>query len=138
MKPFLRSRHAGVFLSLLLFGVLIIFMYVLNKSVDDMSGAMGCTNKVIQKLDSQEEKYSVFKFERLCGATAPDTLQMSVQPFGLPFDNEKYPSFLVLDRRADALGGWHGPKHFSVQFDSVAKIYHKEPRSIDVDIQYTR
>lgn len=135
MKPLLRSRYAGVFLSLLLFGSLIVFIFVLE-SVENFSETMGCSNKIIQKLDSKEEKYTVYQFNRLCSATAPDTLQMSIQPFGSSLNNEKYPPFLVLDSRARVVGVWSGPQDFNVKFESATEIYRNEPKSKEVSIQY--
>ncbi|MFC7289294.1 hypothetical protein ACFQPC_14695 [Herminiimonas glaciei] len=135
MKPFLRPRYAGMFLSLLLFVSLIVFIAVL-KNIDALSEGMGCANKIIQKLNSKEEKYTVYQFNRLCGATAPDTLQMSIQPFGSSFDNEKYQSFLVLDSRARVVGVWRGPRDFSVKLESVTEMYRNEPKSREIGIQY--
>ena len=125
---------AGILLLL----ILVILGIWLSNKIDGFAGAMGCTDQIIQRIDSLDGALSVFKFSRKCGATAPDSLQWNIQPFGSNFDNKKYPAFLVLESQAKATLAWRNQRSLIVKLGAVSKNYRSETESGGVVILYER
>lgn len=131
-KPRLVAVAAGILLLFILAGIGI---WMGNK-VGGFTNAMGCTDQVSQRIDSPDDALSVFKFIRKCGATAPDSFQWNVQPFGSNLDSEKYPAFLVLDSKAKATLEWRDQRALTVKLVAVTKTYRNESESVGVRIIY--
>lgn len=121
--------------AILLIGVVITGGVWLQKVVG-FADSMGCVSELIQQSDSPDRAFSVFKYKHKCGATAPDTLQVSIQPFGTKFDVDKFPPFLVLDHRANAFLKWDKQKSLTVRLGNVRRTYRSDNDSIGVHINY--
>lgn len=138
MKMPSMPRHiaiAGVVLLLLLLGAWCVWF---AGKVGGFADAMGCTDRLVQRFDSPDGAFSAFMFARKCGATAPDTLQMNVQPFGSGLDSQRHPAFLVLDSKAEVSAEWREKRSLTVKLAVVSKTYRSESESAGVQIVYVR
>ena len=136
MREELRPRRTT-----LIAGILLLFALIVGGTwglIAGFSDAMGCKDQLVRRIDSPDTALSVIKFIRRCGATAPDTLQVNIQPIGSDLDSGRYPSFLILDSLAGVEPIWEGQRLLTVKLDTVATTYRSEPESLGVHISYLR
>lgn len=116
---------------------LIALVFWLHKIVS-FAEAMGCSDQLVQRIDSPDGRFSAIKFNRACGATAPDSMQVNIQPFGTELDAEHYPPFLVLNSHANAVAIWTERGTLIVTLNNVTNEYRKAHESEGIFIRYVK
>jgi len=136
MKIASKSKLAAVILGALLLLIVAAWVIWFGNKVGGFADAMGCANQLVRQVNSPDGTFSAFTFVRKCGATAPDTLQLNIQPSGSEFDSAKYPAFAVFDSKAETLLKWRDGRHLVVKLAGVSRTYRNEGWVGDIQIIY--
>lgn len=112
-----------------LFSMLIVVavaVWLVTRHVDEFANAMGCTDTLTGKFDSPDKRNAALVFRRQCGATAPDSTQVSVQPVGTSLNTEKYKAVIVVDGAPALRISWDSPADLVVAGITSQHIYHQQ------------
>lgn len=123
--------------AMLVVGIAIAFgAWFAHEHANKFATAMGCVDKVINKEASPDGRYASFIFKRECGATAPDSVQINVQPADRPFDSDEYKPFFVIDGAPSISVRWADKVRLTVVANTTRRIYRQEDKVGGVRIQY--
>lgn len=123
---------------LALLGIFILTALIIwaGQNANSFSDSMGCSDHILSITLSPDASTSLIQFQRQCGATAPDTLQINLQPTEAQFDPKSYPPFLVMDIPNRIEAAWKANDLVEIKTDSVARKYRNETKSLGVRIEY--
>jgi len=120
-----------------LFGLVLIVALSILVGVKAIEGFADCSDTLLNSIESPDRGRKAFVYERGCNATAPDTVQINIQPGGTSFDGQKYPGFFIAERAPGIRLQWNGPDSLVVRAEASAlKVYRQENRVGDLQITY--
>jgi hypothetical protein len=125
------------FIGALLIAAAAVAVWLVNKHVDQFATAIGCADTLLSKVDSPDGRYAALIFRRECGATAPDSTQVSVQPVGTSLNPEKYNPVIVVDTTPALTVRWDSANELVVAGITSQRIYRQQSVSADgINIKY--
>jgi hypothetical protein len=103
-----------------------------------------CKNHIYQKITSPNQKLQIVKFDRGCGATVGNSIQLSLTKLTESLPDEAGNIFI-----AESLGSWDqsdssvsikwiNDREVEVLYDSTLKIFKKEHLHLNVNISYNK
>ena len=111
---------------LLLVGVLVAAIWLQSRQVNEFATAMGCTDSLVSRLDAPDGRHVAFVFRRECGATAPDSTQVNVQPAGTTLNGKDYKAAVVVDGAVPLNLRWDSANQLVVIGITSQRLYRQE------------
>jgi len=127
-------RKWGIVIPLVVVAILVVVF--VTKRANEFATAMGCAGSVLSATPSPDGKAVAYVFYRACGATAPDSTQVNIQPIGTPYDSEKYKVFVVVGGAPVLTLRWESANRLAVSGIASERIYRQESSVGNVEIEY--
>lgn len=130
-----RKWHMTVLLivAVLVFAVI----WLVSKQINNFATAVGCADSLVSSLDAPDGRHVAFVFRRECGATAPDSTQVNVQPADTQLSGEKYKAAVVVDGTIPLKLKWESASQLVVIGITSQRVYRQERVADDgIRIEY--